>query len=164
MGIDKASTILHTNNRDTKEKIDQFIQAYPGLKILKESVIPKEASRGYFEGLDGRKVVVPSEHHVLAGYLQNGEALIMKAACVHPDIGWRVKLKKEKVPFKLVDFVHDEWQTEVDDSDDVAEYIGKVQVQSIVDAGLLFNLRCPTAGQLSYHNGKPGGYTWAETH
>jgi len=164
VGIDKAASILHTGGKEAREKIETFIQAYPGLALLKEKQIPKDAEKGYFVGLDGRLVPVPSEHHVLAGYLQNGEALVMKAACVHPDVGWRVKLKKEKIPFKLVDFVHDEWQTEVDDDDEVAAYVGKVQAQSIVDAGLLFNLNCPTAGAVSYHNGKVGGYNWSETH
>lgn len=164
VGVDKASFILHTSSKEAREKILQFIEAYPGLRYLKEEIIPKDAEKGYFIGLDGRYVPVPSEHHVLAGYLQNGEALIMKAACVHPDIGWRVKLKKENIPFKLVDFVHDEWQTELPDDDEVVKYVGLVQAQSIVDAGVLFNLKCPTAGAVSYHNGKVGGYNWSETH
>lgn len=153
-GLDKVAHILHTNNKGAKTAVDNFITGYPGLKILKEQQIPEDAKRGFFYGLDGRLVPVPSEHKVLAGYLQNGESIIMKEACLL----WRANLKKEGLPFWQVDFVHDEWQTEVEDDDDIAAHVIDVQVQAIVQTGINLNLNCPLAGE-----GKQG-YTWMETH
>ena len=67
-----------------------------------------DASRGYFDGLDGRKVQCNSEHLMLAGYLQNGEAVVMK----HANVLWQKELKGLGIKYNQVDFVHDEWQTE----------------------------------------------------
>lgn len=153
-GVDKVAQILHNSTKDARTAVDSFISGYPGLKRLKTVQIPADGKRGYFIGLDGRLVPVPSEHHVLAGYLQNGEQLIMKTA----NVDWRAKLKGEKFPFWQVDFVHDEWQVEVEDDDAAAAHAIETMAQSIVDAGIALNLNCPLAGQ-----GKMG-YNWAETH
>lgn len=153
-GLDKVGHILHTNSRESKIAVDSFIAGYPGLKRLKDNVIPEDAKRGYFFGLDGRLVPVPNEHKVLAGYLQNGEQLIMKTAALI----WRQELRKLQIPFWMVDFVHDEWQTETEDDDKIAQKVIEVQAQSIVQAGLNLNMNCPLAGQ-----GKMG-YNWSETH
>lgn len=123
------------------------------MRKLKQHKIPTDASRGYFIGLDGRKVQCNSEHLMLAGYLQNGEATIMK----HANVLWRENLKRNGIPFTQVDFVHDEWQTEAD-TEEYANYIGQEQCNSIADVGLKLNLFCPLAGK--YVVGK----SWALTH
>lgn len=153
-GIDKVAHILHNSTKDARTAVNSFIEGYPGLKLLKSKQIPEDAKKGYFIGLDGRLVPVPSEHHMLAGYLQNGEQLIMKTAAVE----WRTKLKEEKFPFWMVDFVHDEWQVEVNDDDAEAQYAIDTMSQAIVNAGVLLKMNCPLAGQ-----GKQG-YNWGATH
>jgi DNA polymerase-1 len=60
------------------------------------------------------------------------------------------------IKFKQVVWVHDEWQTEVEE--DRAEELGKLQVQSIRDTGEYFNLNCPLDGEYKVGN------NWAETH
>jgi DNA polymerase-1 len=154
VGIDKASAILDTSREGAKVAIDNFLERYPGLTDLKKEVIPRDAARGFFIGLDGRKVICDSEHLMLAGYLQNGEAVIMKQA----NILWYNKLKQEGVPFWQVNFVHDEWQTETLDDYSLAEYIGQVQSDSIKQTGLDLDLNVALAGSSNI------GKNWKETH
>src|SRR5690606_7401828 len=126
-GNGKVAEILETTSTNAKRAVGNFIESYPGLAELKKTVIPRDAERGYFVGLDGRKVICSSEHLMLAGYLQNGEAVIMKGACRE----WQEKLRQDKIPFRMVTWPHDEWQTEIPDDDDLCAYVQKVQIESI---------------------------------
>lgn len=132
----------------------QFIEAYPGLQQLRDTTIKSDAARRYFVGLDGRMVFCDNAHLVLAGYLQNGEATVMK----HANIGWRDELDRQGIEYKQVNFVHDEWQTEVRGASTLAERVGQAQVDSIRRVGETFGLRCPLDGK--YKIGK----TWLDTH
>ena len=89
---------------------------------------------------------------MLAGYLQNAEACIMK----HANILWRERLNDLGIPFRQVNFVHDEWQTEC--LQEHAELVAQVQRQSIVDTGIALKVRCPLAGSSNI------GLTWYDTH
>lgn len=165
-GVGKVTEILGCSYAEAKNAIDDFIGFYPGLKLLKSSIIPRDAARGYFEGFDGRYINIfgddtgTREHLALAGYLQGGEVIVMKTA-----MGiWMPKLKKEKVPFKLVNFVHDEWQTQVPDWD-TGVYVGDTQADAIRQAGEILQLRCPMAGStLSGHGERAIGPNWFTTH
>lgn len=160
-GILKVSQILKCTPNQAKEAVSSFILRYPGLKYLKDVVIPKDAKRGYFEGFDGRYVKCDSEHLMLAGYLQNGESVIMKRA----NVLWRNKLIKENIDFKQVNFVHDEWQTEVAHDYELALKIANIQADSIRQVGEDLNLRCPFEGSiLNQHKKVAIGYNWSETH
>jgi DNA polymerase-1 len=153
-GDRKLADILgRTPEGGTRAKQD-FIHAYPGLRELRERTIPRDAGLGFFVGFDGRRVYCNSEHLMLAGYLQNGEATIMK----HANLIWRKKLNGEKILYKQVNFVHDEWQTEYGGRREVAEYIGRVQSESIKAAGEALGLRCPMAGQYQVAT------NWRDTH
>ena len=153
-GVDMVAHILECTRAQAEEAVSNFIEFYPGLKILKTEQIPTDARLGYFKGFDGRFVTVSSEHLVLAGYLQNGESTIMKTAAKI----WYPKLIKEKIDFKFVNFVHDEWQTEVDDDDDLCDYVGRIQSDAIREAGEILKLNCPQAGEIKK------GYNWYQTH
>lgn len=160
-GIAKVAQILNCKNNEAKEAVTSFLNRITGLKYLKEEVIPRDANRGYFIGLDGRAVICDSEHLMLAGYLQNGESVIMKRA----NVLWRNRLLKEKIPFKQVDFVHDEWQTEVPDDLELATYIAKIQADSIRQVGEDLKLNCPMAGSiLNQHKQLAIGANWSITH
>jgi DNA polymerase-1 len=158
--IPKVAAILHCSLEEARIASENFLDFYPGLKQLKQEGIPEDAARGYFQGFDGRYVLCDSEHLMLAGYLQCGEAVIMKKACVE----WNKRLTSEGVDYKFVNFVHDEWQTEAPDMD-TAIYIAQVQAEAIKNAGEFFQLKCPMAGSFKDDN---GGYTignnWKETH
>src|SRR5690606_13580316 len=99
-----VAEILETSQGSAKLAVTNFIESYPGLADLKGTQIPRDAARGFFVGLDGRKVVCNNEHLMLVGYLQNGEAVIMKGACRE----WQQILDKEKIPYRLVTWPHDE--------------------------------------------------------
>lgn len=165
-GVGKVSEILGCSHGEAKKADGDFIEFYPGLKEVKRRLIPRDAARGYFEAFDGRYINIfgddqsAREHFALAGYLQAGEAIVMKTAMSI----WLPQLKKERIPFKLVNFVHDEWQTQVPDYD-TGLYVGTTQADSIRAAGELLNLRCPMAGSvLSGHGGLAIGQNWYETH
>jgi DNA polymerase-1 len=152
-GIGKVGEILSCSHDDARAAVDSFIAHYPGLRNLKDYRIPADADRGYFIGLDGRLVACDSQHLMLAGYLQNGEAVVMKTA----NLLWRNKLEEENIPYKQVNFVHDEWQVEVQSLTD-ATRAGTLMVQAIVDTGTILKLNCPLAGNAII------GRNWLETH
>ena len=151
-GIPKISNILGCSLGEAKEGVSSFISSYPGLKFLKEDLIPYDASRGYFDGLDGRAVMCSSEHLMLAGYLQNGESIVMKKA----NILWAKQLRAENIPFVQVNFVHDEWQTQT--LTEYAERVAEIQRDSIRIVGEELKLNCPLAGSSNI------GLNWNETH
>ena len=153
-GTGKISQILNVSNKEATQAVDNFMESIQGLANLKKKIIPHIAKRGYFIGLDGRKVPVPSEHKTLAGMLQNGEAVIMK----HAALDWTYKAKRQWINFKLVTWPHDEWQTEVTGPYKDAELLGEIQRQAIVDAGKNFNMVCPLAGSTDI------GKSWRDTH
>lgn len=159
-GVGKVAEILSCSSTEAKHAVDSFIEFYPGLKELKRSIIPRDAARGYFEGFDGRYINIfgedqgAREHFALAGYLQGGESIIMKRAASI----WLPRLHKERLPFKWVGYIHDEYETQVYGDKGMAEYIAKVQMDSIRQAGEELNLRCPMAGSMSI------GKDWSMSH
>lgn len=160
-GDAKVAEILGCTLREAKEARKDFLSFYPGLKYLKDVLIPRDAKRGYFVGLDGRAVKCDSEHLMLAGYLQNGEAVVMKKA----NVLWRNKLTDQKIDFKQVNFVHDEWQIEVPNDLELAKQVAEIVSDSIRQVGLDLNLRCPLAGSvMNQYKQLAIGQTWNETH
>lgn len=147
-GVLKVSQILGCSLEEAEEAGENFLDRYPGLKYLKEEVIPLDAARGYFTGFDGRLVKIWGEdvdsrrHFALAGYLQSGESIIMKRAVQI----WEPKLRQEGVPFWPVNFVHDEFQTETIQDREVALYVAQTQAEAIRQVGMDLELKCPMAG------------------
>lgn len=153
-GSPKFASIFGCSYQEGKKALGRLGEIYPGLRKFREEECPRLARQGYFIGLDGRIVVCDSEHHMLACMLQNAEAVIMKHACLE----WRNELRKLGIPFKLVNFVHDEWQTEVRGDRAVCELVGEYQTRAIRNMGERFGLRCPLQGNYSI------GKDWRETH
>lgn len=155
-GIAKVATILGISIPEAKDRLEMFIKAYPGLEDLKKKRIPYDANKGYFVGFDGRLVPCKSTHLMLAGYLQNGEACVMKHGLVH----WSEQADREKLDYLLVNFVHDEWDTEVQPSE--ASYLAHLQADSIRLMGEKFKLNCPMAGSIKGLD--PIGKNWYDVH
>ena len=164
--MSKLAQILDCTISEAKVSLDRLLERYTGFKKLKETLIPEDARRGYFRGLDGRKVVLPGytlserKHLCMSGYLQSGEAIVMKKATLK----WESKLKEHNAI--LVDLVHDEWQTETTNDLDGAIALAKLQADSLREVGEELGLRCPLAG--SYWNDDKKDYTigtnWYQTH
>lgn len=165
-GTGKLTEILGCTTHEADEAFQRLIRRYEGFARLKETRIPADARRGYFSGLDGRLVRIPGDtvgarrHLCMSGYLQNGEAVVMKRATLK----WHDKLKDYDA--KLVNFVHDEWQTEAPNNLDICLKIAKMQAESLEEVGRELNLLCPLAG--SYWNDDDKDYTiatnWSKTH
>jgi DNA polymerase-1 len=153
-GFGKIAEILKCTPEEAREIDVRFQKAYPGYAILKSETIPKDQRAGFFKGFDGRLVLIPEPRLVMAGYLQNGEACIMKLAATI----WNEELTKLGISYKWMNFVHDEWQTELDNDLDLCHTVGRIQAQSIKTAGTLLNLRCPQDGEYKI------GRNWYATH
>jgi DNA polymerase-1 len=165
-GIGKLTEILECSRDEAEEALARLMGRYQGFEYLKRTVIPADARRGYFQGLDGRLVRIPGDtigqrkHLCMSGYLQNGEAIVMKAATLkfYP-------LLKQYNSI-LVDLVHDEWQTETPNNMEVALKIASAQADALYSVGMELGLKCPLAG--SYWNDDKKDYTigtsWSVTH
>lgn len=165
-GMGKLSEILGCGDSETKEALDRLMGRYTGWQTLKDEVFPKDAKRGWFVGLDGRRVRIPGEtessrkHLAMSGYLQSGEAIVMKRATLK----WVDNLRLDGA--LLVNFVHDEWQTECPNDMNIAIKIAQRQADSLREVGEEMKLHCPLAG--SYWNDDHKDYTvhtnWSMTH
>lgn len=165
-GLPKLAEILGCSVQETQEALDRLISRYTGWATLRAEVFPQDARRGYFVGLDGRKVPIPGDtegsrrHLAMSGYLQNGEAVCMKLATVkfYPEL--------HRLNGKLVNFVHDEWQSECRNNMEVAIQIAKLKADALRQVGEDLKLNCPLAG--SYWNDDLKDYTigtnWSVTH
>lgn len=153
-GVAKTAQILKVGQRQASEARDNFVKSIDGLAKLKNKLIPAVGEQGYFTGYDGRKVRVPSTHKALAGMLQSAESTLMK----HTLLRWTSEARKQGINFKLVGFIHDEYQTEVIGTKEEAEVLGQLQADCMLQVGQDLGFKIPTPG--SYDVGK----NWLDTH
>ena len=151
-GVAKIGQIAGGSARKGKQLIDQFMKNLPAYARLKNKVLTAMRSNGTLLGLDGRRLRVESEHSALNFLLQSAGAVVMKKALVI----LHEKLTNQKIWFKIVANVHDEWQIET--TEDKANEIGELGRLAIKEAGEWFNMNCPLDGDYKV------GSTWAETH
>jgi DNA polymerase I-like protein with 3'-5' exonuclease and polymerase domains len=151
-GSAKIGQIAGGSARKGKQLVDQFMKNLPAYARLKKKVLTAMRSNGTLLGLDGRRLRVESEHSALNFLLQSAGAVVMKKALVI----LHEKLTDQKIWFKIVANVHDEWQIET--TEDKANEIGELGRLAIKEAGEWFNMNCPLDGDYKV------GSTWAETH
>jgi len=150
-GSAKIGSIVGGGEREGRQLIDSFLKNTASLKKLRDKV-GCLAEKGWLPALDGRKLFVRSQHSALNTLLQGAGAIVMKQAlCI-----LNKKLINAKLFFLFVANVHDEFQLETRKED--AELIGFLAVQSIRQAGVRLNLRCPLDGAFKV------GQNWASTH
>lgn len=155
-GDAKIGLIVNGTAKDGKRLKDSFLAKTPALKRLKEDVSHVVKTRGYLIGLDGRHLNIRSEHAALNTLLQSAGALVVKQGTVllHKrllSLGW--VFGKE---WAQVAHIHDEIQSEV--REDLVNEYGQLAVESLREAGRLFNFRCPIDGEWKQGN------NWKETH
>ena len=151
-GAAKIGSVVGGSAKEGQRLIDSFLRNTPKLKALREKVSRIYLEKGKLPGLDGRQLLVRSEHSALNTLLQGAGAIVMKQALVILD----KKLKKLKVNYKFVANVHDEWQIEVPQT--FAEQVGRLGVEAIEEAGQVLDMRCPLTGEFKCGN------NWKETH
>lgn len=151
-GSAKIGSIVGGTAKEGQKLIDNFLRNTPRLQKLREKVARIYAKEGRLPGLDGRKLLVRSEHSALNTLLQGAGAIVMKKAVVilHKSLN-RAKIWHE---FKVN--VHDEWQIECKEAD--AEAVGQHGVASIAKAGIELKMNCPLTGEYKVGN------NWKETH
>lgn len=150
-GSSKIGSIVGGGAREGEKLIDSFMSNLPSLKKLKDKVA-KYAAKGYVPGLDERKIWVRSPHAALNSLLQGAGAVVMKQALILLDS----YLKAEKIPFKFLGNIHDEWQLSTHEQ--YAVRVGELGRKAIQEAGVVLKLRCPLDGAYNV------GHNWAETH
>ena len=150
-GDEKLGSVAGGGRATGKKLRESFLHNLPSFASLKERV-SNASSRGYLSGLDGRRLLVRSEHSALNTLLQAAGAIVMKKALVILED----YAKLWKLDYKIIGNIHDEVQSEVAEKD--AEKFGWLAVECLKAAGLEFNLRCPLDGEYKV------GTTWAETH
>ena len=151
-GSAKIGSIVGGSSKEGQALITRFLRNTPRLRALREKVSRLYVQKAWLPGLDGRKLLVRSEHSALNTLLQGAGAIAMKQALVI----FNKRLRQSQIDYKFVANVHDEWQVEVEENR--ADEVGKLGVQSITDAGVVLNMRCPLSGEYRVGN------NWKETH
>jgi len=150
-GDSKLGKVVGGNRTHGKKLRDSFLNNLPSFRTL-TTKIDRASQRGYLKGIDGRKLFVRSAHAALNTLLQGAGAIVMKKAMVILND----KIKTHSINAKFVANIHDEWQLEVIESE--ADKLGKLGVESIIEAGKYYELNCPLDGEYKIGN------NWADTH
>jgi DNA polymerase-1 len=169
-GLPKLAEILDCSVEDAREALERLLGRYEGFQHLKETIIPADAKRGWFTGIDGRRVAIPGDelgyrkHLAMSGYLQNGEQIIVKAAtinlldCLRREDEWEDAFRRHLCDALLCNIVHDEVIFEVPNDVRFAEEVSNRFSKCIEEVGNLYKLRCPLAGDGHV------GLNWYEIH
>jgi DNA polymerase-1 len=164
-GQGKLREILDCSEEAGNASYERLLARYPGFARLKSEVIPADAKRGWFTGLDGRRVRIYGDteserrHLAMSGYLQNGEAVVMETAVVE---SYPLILELDSF---FVNIVHDEVQMETPNDFKIALRAAEIFADAIKQAGITLEMNCPLAG--SFMNKKKDytiGRNWYQTH
>lgn len=150
-GAAKIGQVVNGTATQGQKLIDNFLSNMPALKALREKV-DKLAGRGYLTGLDGRILQVRNKHAALNTLLQGAGAIVCKK--------WLVEMiilaTHQKLDFKLVGSIHDEYQFEVRKGQE--EAFGAITKEAMKRTEKALNVRCPLDCEYQV------GTSWAETH
>jgi len=150
-GDAKIGSIVGGSKRDGAELKEKFLTNTPSLRTLRERVL-RATKRGHLRGLDGRRLVIRSEHAALNTLLQSAGAIVMKKSLTILDEYANI----HGIDYSFLGNIHDEFQVEVREAH--AEKFGWLAVECIKAAGDRLNLRCPLDGEYKV------GDNWASTH
>ena len=143
---------------EVRKKAERGIE---GLEALIQLAQRADKQRGFIRSLDGRIVQTNGQHSALNTLLQSAGAVIMKAALAifHFDLCKAEGLVNDDdmpVGWSYLANVHDEAQFSA--KPEIAERLGQLFAQSIVEAGKQLDMRCELAGEYMIGN------NWSETH
>lgn len=150
-GGKKIGEILGCSPTKGQATINRYLKAMPKLASLREKV-ERLATKGTIRGLDGRRLNIRSAHSAVNTLLQGAGAIIAKQWIITAT----KMLQRSKIPYRLVAWVHDEIQVEVEET--YAESVGQICVEAAREAGRILGTRCPMDAE--YHIGK----NWSESH
>ena len=150
-GDAKLGSVVGGNRESGKRLREQFLNNNPSFKTLRDKV-QRASGKHWLKGIDGRKLLIRTQHAALNTLLQGGGAIVMKRGLVMLD----ALISLNSLDARFVGNIHDEWQVEV--KNEHAEDFGKLAVQALKDAGNYFNMNCPLDGEYKI------GEDWSETH
>jgi DNA polymerase I-like protein with 3'-5' exonuclease and polymerase domains len=150
-GPAKIGSIVGGGAREGQEVLSRFYANTPALSRLMEKV-KKVASKGYVPGLDGRRIIVRSEHAALNSLLQGCGAIIAKQWCIEA----HKQFRRFRLPVRQVAFVHDEIQIETSERD--AQDVAMWMTTSATHAGKVLGFRCRVDAESKIGN------NWFDTH
>lgn len=150
-GAAKIGSIVEGTAKDGQRLIDNFLSNVPALLDLRKRV-DIAAKRGYLIGLDGRRLIVRSEHAALNLLLQGAGAVICKQWLVNI----RDLVKEHKLDAALVASIHDEYQHEVLRKH--AEQFGELTKLAMKQTEKDLKVRCPLDSEFKI------GQNWSQTH
>jgi DNA polymerase I-like protein with 3'-5' exonuclease and polymerase domains len=136
--------------------IDRFLERTPAITKLKQQLLAEWKKDGFITGLDGRPIHIRSAHSILNFLLQSAGALICKRWLVEKHAEYRARGWKNGIDYMQSVWVHDETQTQA--RKEIADELGKIDVECVGRAGKYFNFRLPLGGDYKI------GASWAETH
>ncbi len=149
-GDGKIGSIIGGQARQGREIKERFFDQIPALHKLMEAAQFKAKKSGHLRLLDGRAVLIRSEHKALNTLLQGAGAVISKA--------WILLAKQylKDIPHELMAWVHDELQVAC--PAEYAEQVGDLLVKAANDAGTRLKFAMPVDAE--YQIGKD----WSECH
>ena len=147
----KIGQILGCSAQEGQAVINRYLKAMPKLKSLRDKV-ERMSATGTLPGLDGRRLNIRSAHSAVNTLLQGAGAIVAKQWIIETT----KMLRKDKIPYRLVAWVHDEIQIETPKA--YAEVVGKTAVEAARIAGVVLKTRCPMDAE--YHIGT----NWSESH
>ena len=131
--------------------ISKFLSNMPALRILRSN-IQEAAQQGSIKGLDGRRLMIRSEHAALNTLLQGAGAIVCKQWLVEID----KRVRESGLDAKLVASVHDEYQFEVAKPD--INRFTKITKEAMYQTQKVFSFKCDLDSDYKVGN------NWAETH
>lgn len=147
----KIGQILGCSAQEGQSVINRYLKAMPKLKSLRDKV-ERMSATGSLPGLDGRRLNIRSAHSAVNTLLQGAGAIVAKQWIIETT----KMLRKNKIPYRLVAWVHDEIQIETPQA--YAEIVGQTAVEAARTAGMVLKTRCPMDAE--YHVGTD----WSESH
>ena len=149
-GDGKIGSIIGGKAKQGKEIKSRFFDQIPALHKLMEAAQFKARKTGKLKLLDGRDVLIRSDHKALNTLLQGAGAVISKA--------WIILAKQylKDIPHELMAWVHDELQVAC--PPEYAEQVGDLLVKAANDAGTRLGFAMPVDAE--YQVGKD----WSECH
>lgn len=168
----KIGQIIKKGKKEGAILRNNYINSLPGLKRLIDEETQRwrqtaqkwwnkkynrmEYKNGYIKGLDGRPILVDSEHKILVFLLQSDEAIQMAAAYVW----FHAQMEKRGFVYGrdwgALIWYHDEYQVEVIPK--IVEETKQIMEESIAWAGRFYKIGVPHEGEAK------AGYSWKETH
>jgi DNA polymerase-1 len=132
--------------------IKGYLEGIPELGDLVNNLKTFAKNHKFIKGIDGRKMSCRATHSALNLLIQSTGAIVSKRSLVIA----KELLKKERLPFNLVTWYHDEVQVLCEPKH--RETYKRILIESIVKAGEYYGLKCPLDGQCQF------GTSWLHTH